>query len=209
MSPRTSRHGLFVVFEGGDGAGKSTQIALLTQRLRNAGRTVVVTHEPGGSRIGKQVRAMLLDGDDIDPRAEALLFAADRADHVASVIRPALAEGSVVISDRFVDSSVAYQGIGRGLGVDDVLGLSEFAVAGVRPDLTVVLDVDLQVGRARVAANGAADRIERAPDELHRRVRQAYLDLAATAPDRYLVLDAELSENTLARKIFEAVEAQL
>lgn len=191
---------MFVVFEGGDGAGKSTQIDLLADYLRAARRRVVVTHEPGGSRIGKQVRAMLLDGDDMDPRAEALLFAADRADHVASVIRPALIGGAIVVSDRYLDSSIAYQGVGRGLGAPEVAALSRFAVNGIVPDLTVVLDIDPAIGRRRAAAQGGADRIERESYELHVRVRQAFLDLAAAEPARYLVLDAEQPPEALAEQ---------
>jgi dTMP kinase len=205
----TAQAGFFVVFEGGDGAGKSTQISLLADHLRTLGRRVVVTHEPGGSRIGKQVRALLLDGDDLDPRAEALLFAADRADHVASVIAPALREGAVVISDRYIDSSIAYQGAGRGLGTAEVGELSQFAVNGTVPDLTVLLDVEPITGRARAAKHGPADRIEREPDKLHARVRQAFLDLASANPQRYLVLDAEEPAEALAQRIRSEVEAAL
>lgn len=195
--------GRFVVFEGGDGAGKSTQIARLAEHLRAGGHHVVVTREPGGSALGEHIRALLLDGGDVDPRAEALLFAADRADHVANVIRPAISQGAVVLCDRYVDSSIAYQGSGRELGAADVAELSRFATAGLVPDLTVVLDLPPAVGRQRV---GQADRIERAPDDLHERVRQMFLDLAAKTPERYLVLDAELSADKLADEIADAVE---
>lgn len=205
----TAQAGLFIVFEGGDGAGKSTQISRLAEHLRAIGQRVVVTHEPGGSRVGKQIREMLLDGNDLDPHAEALLFAADRADHVATTIAPALREGSVVISDRFLDSSIAYQGVGRDLGVNDVAALSRFASQGIVPDLTIVLDIDPEAGRARVASHGPADRIERESDELHTRVRQAFLDLAAASPDRYVVLDAEDPVDALAERIRHAVEAVL
>lgn len=198
-------HGVFIVFEGGDGAGKSTQVALLADRLRASGHKVVVTREPGGSPLGRHIRALLLDGDDdVDPRAEALLFAADRANHVATIIRPALSAGAVVVCDRYVDSSIAYQGSGRDLGDNDVATLSRFATGGLVPDLTVVLDVPPDVGRQRGAK---ADRIEQAPDDLHLRVRQTFLQLAAQAPERYLVLDAELSADKLADEIAHAVDA--
>lgn len=204
-----SARGLFVAFEGGDGAGKSTQVEQLAQRLRAAGHEVVVTREPGDSRIGPQIRSIVLDGGDLDLRAEALLFAADRADHVASVIRPALDRGAVVLVDRYVDSSIAYQGVGRGLGAEPVAALSAFATDGLTPHLTVVLDVAAETGRARVRRGGPADRIEREPDQLHQTVRQAFLDLAADAPERYLVLDAARPVPDLAAEIGKAVEALL
>ncbi|PSL05453.1 dTMP kinase [Haloactinopolyspora alba] len=197
---------MFIAFEGGDGVGKSTQLALLAEQLRARGDDVVVTREPGDSRIGPQVRALVLDGDDLDPRAEALLFAADRADHVASVVRPALRRGAVVLVDRYVDSSVAYQGVGRGLGVDEVATISEFATAGLQPDLTVLLDIDEPTRRARVERQGHADRIEREPGELHEQVRRAFLARAAAAPERYLVVDAGRAEDVVAAEIAAAVD---
>jgi dTMP kinase len=202
----TAQRGLFVAFEGGDGVGKTTQLALLADRLRAQGRDVVVTREPGDSRIGAQVRAIVLDGGEIDARAEALLFAADRADHVASVVEPALRRGAVVLTDRYVDSSVAYQGAGRGLGVEQVAALSEFATGGLRPDLTVVLDLDEPARRARVEQQGHADRIERESADLHERVRQAFLALAAAAPERYVVLDASRSPAEVAADVAVAVD---
>lgn len=206
-SDRVGARGLFVAFEGGDGAGKSTQAELLAERLRAAGREVVVTREPGDSRIGPQVRSIVLDGGELDPRAEALLFAADRADHVAAVIQPALARGAVVLVDRYIDSSIAYQGAGRGLGVDRIASISEFATGGLVPHLTVLLDVDAAVGRSRVERLGYVDRIERESDDLHTRVRQAFLDLAAAAPQRYVVVDAARPAHELAADIGAAVEA--
>lgn len=181
----------FVAFEGGEGAGKSTQAALLTARLRAEGREVVATREPGGSPIGTAVRALLLDPArrSLAARTEALLFAAERAEHVASVIRPALARGACVVCDRYIDSSVAYQGVGRGLDLAEVLDLSAWATQGLVPDLTVLLDVDPSVGFARFPAS-TADRIERESGHFHRRVAQAFRDLAAEHPERYLVLDA-------------------
>ena len=203
----TGQRALFIAFEGGDGVGKTTQLHHLADHLRAQGRDVVVTREPGDSRIGAQVRSIVLDGGDLDVRAEALLFAADRADHVAWVIQPALQRGAVVLVDRYVDSSVAYQGVGRGLGAAEVAAISEFATTGLRPDLTVVLDLDETVRRKRVDQQEYVDRIEREPDHLHERVRQAFLDFAAAAPQRYLVVDAARPAAEIATDIAAAVDA--
>jgi dTMP kinase len=200
------RGGLFIAFEGGDGVGKSTQVALLAEHLRAQGRDVVVTREPGDSRIGPQVRAIVLDGGELDERAEALLFAADRADHVTALIEPALRRGAVVITDRYTDSSVAYQGAGRQLGTAEVAALSEFATRGLRPHLTVLLDLDAAERRRRMEAVGDVDRIEREPDKLHETVRRTFLELAAAAPDRYLVLDAARPPEDIATDVAAAVE---
>lgn len=202
----TGQRGLFVAFEGGDGVGKTTQLTLLAEHLRAEGHEVVVTREPGDSRIGPEVRSIVLDGGELDVRAEALLFAADRADHVASVIRPALERGHMVLVDRYVDSSVAYQGVGRGLGRDEVAALSEFATAGLRPHLTVLLDLDEATRRQRVERQGYVDRIEREPDHVHEQVRRAFLELAAAEPERYLVVDAGRSPDEVAADIAVAVE---
>ena len=188
-------HGLFVVFEGGEGAGKSTQVRRLAGALRTRGLAVVSTREPGATDIGKRIRELLLDtkhtgGTPLSPRAEALMYAADRAHHVAAVLRPGLARGAVVISDRYVDSSLAYQGAGRTLPVEEIAWLSSWATGGLKPDLVVLLDVEPAVGLRRAHARGAADRLERESLAFHERVRYAFLDLAATDPGRYLVLDA-------------------
>ncbi|MEU8187282.1 dTMP kinase [Micromonospora carbonacea] len=202
--------GLFVVFEGGEGAGKSTQLAALAERLRGQGREVVVTREPGATEVGARIRALLLDAtaEGPSPRAEALLYAADRAHHVATVVRPALVRGAVVISDRYVDSSLAYQGAGRTLPVDEVSWLSSWATGGLKPDLVVLLDVDPHTGLSRVAArNEGADRLEAESVAFHERVRYAFLDLAANDPKRYLVLDAsrpvEETAGLVARRVAE------
>ena len=178
----------FIVFEGGEGAGKSTQSRALADYLEARGRSVRRTREPGGTPAAEAIRAVLLDpaNTGLDDRAEALLFAAARGDHAARVIRPALAAGDIVISDRYLDSSVAYQGVARDLGAERVADLSLWATGGLVPDLTIVLDVDPAVGLARVVG---PDRLESEPVEWHRRVRQAFLEIAAAAPDRYLVLD--------------------
>lgn len=180
--------GVFVVFEGGEGAGKSTQSEVLATWLGDRGRSVTRTREPGGTPAAEAIRAVLLDVSNtgLDDRAEALLFAAARGDHAARVIRPALERGDIVVCDRYLDSSVAYQGGGRDLGLDAVRELSLWATRGLVPDLTVLLDVDPAVGLARVER---PDRLEAEPLEWHARVRQAFLDLAAGESERYLVLN--------------------
>jgi dTMP kinase len=186
------RHGIFVVFEGGEGAGKSTQVTRLASALRAQGNDVVVTREPGATDVGARIRGLVLDKAGApSPRAEALLYAADRAHHVATVVRPALARGAVVISDRYVDSSLAYQGAGRTLPVQEISWLSSWATGGLKPDLVVLLDVDPSVGLSRVDSRGmGTDRLESESRSFHERVRYAFLDLAAADPKRYLVLDA-------------------
>ncbi|HSK25752.1 MAG TPA: dTMP kinase [Jiangellales bacterium] len=197
--------GLFVAFEGGDGAGKSTQARLLADWLGGDGHEVVLTHEPGDTRIGPQVRRILLDNSSagLSARAEALLYAADRAEHVASLIRPALERGAFVVTDRFVDSSIAYQGVGRGLTANDVARVSRFATQGLEPDLTVLLDVPAQVGRTRLT--GPADRLESEPDVFHESVRRAFLELAHRSPHRYVVVDATGSPEAVAAAVRDAV----
>ncbi|TDC76837.1 dTMP kinase [Micromonospora sp. KC606] len=203
-------NGLFVVFEGGEGAGKSTQLQALAERLREQGREVVVTREPGATAMGARIRPLLLEhsGDDApSPRAEALLYAADRAHHVATVVRPALARGAIVVSDRYVDSSLAYQGAGRTLPVEEVSWLSSWATGGLKPDLVVLLDVDPHTGRSRVSArNQGPDRLEAESLAFHERVRYAFLDLAATDPKRYLVLDAARPVEEVAHLVARRVE---
>nr|WP_245827863.1 dTMP kinase [Sinomonas mesophila] len=204
--------GLFVAFEGGDGAGKSTQARLLAESLRAAGHEVLLTREPGGTEIGEKLRALVLEHGhgEIDPRTEALIFAAARAAHVAQAIGPALARGAVVITDRYIGSSVVYQGVGRALGEDAVRALNEWATDGLWPDLTVLLDVDEAEGRARRTAGEAAeDRLESEPDAFHRQVRSAFLQLAAARPDASLVLDAGRAPDDLAGEIVSEVEARL
>ena len=189
--PRASTApGLFLCFEGGDGAGKSTQVRLLTESLESRGGDVLVTRQPGGTALGTEIRELVLHGDHVSPRAEALLFAADKAHHVDELIRPALAAGRVVITDRYTDSSIAYQGAGRDLGADEIRELQHWAVGGLLPDLTVVLDVSPEVGRAR--RGDVHDRLESEADAFHAAVRQGFLDLAARDPERYLVIDAAL-----------------
>jgi len=202
--------GLFVAFEGGDGAGKSTQVRLLQAWLEGLGRTVLVTREPGGTDFGRHVRDLVLHGEHVTPRAEALLFAADRAHHVETLIRPALERGEIVITDRYLDSSVAYQGAGRDLGAEEVRELSLWATRGLLPDLTVVLDVTPETGRAR--RGEVHDRLESEPDDFHARVREHFLDLAAADPDRYLVVGGDLGPEVIhervSRRVADAVEVR-
>jgi dTMP kinase len=185
-----ARNGLFVVFEGVEGSGKTTQIKLLRDFLVGSGRDVLVTREPGGTAISERIRNVLLDpgSSEMDPKTEALLYAAARAQHVAQVIRPALEQGRVVLCDRFIDSSLAYQGLARGLGEDDVLQLNRWATDQVFPDLVVLLDVDPEIGLARTEGN--PDRMEQEDIAFHRKVRDAYQHLAKQYPSRFALVDA-------------------
>ena len=198
--------GVFIVLEGGDASGKSTQARLLADRLRSRDRDVVETFEPGATSAGGEIRALLLDGDaPIDPTTEALLLAADRAQEVADVIRPALARGADVVSDRFVPSSLAYQGVGRGLGVEEVEKLNRWATGDLEPDVIVVLDVDDEVATSRRDAPG--DRLERAGAEFHATVREAYRTLGA---DRgWVVLDGSDDAEVVSERVWEAVRERL
>lgn len=201
--------GLFITLEGGDGSGKSTQFERLVAFVRAEGRTVVESREPGGTELGLELREIVLHRrGHIAPRAEALLYAADRAHNVATKVRPALEAGSVVVQDRYIDSSVAYQGAGRVLDADEVRGISQWATEGLAPDLSILLDLDPAVGRARIAG-GAYDRLEEEKAEFHERVRAAYLDLAAAEPQRFLVLDAERDRDAIAAEIRDRVSALL
>jgi dTMP kinase len=181
--------GVFVCFEGGEGAGKSTQSGLLSEWLTAQGREVVLTREPGATAIGKELRRLVLSPETgaLDDKTEALIYAADRAEHVATVVRPALERGAVVITDRYVDSSLAYQGAGRALDVADVERISRWATGDLRPHLTVVLDLAPSEGLGRFEER---DRIEGESHEFHVRVREAFLRMAASDPAHYLVLDA-------------------
>jgi dTMP kinase len=205
---RRNARGLFIAFEGGEGAGKSTQVALLAEWLRERGHPVLTTREPGATSVGQALRATLLDSHgQVDPHTEALLYAADRAQHVAEVIVPALDRGQVVVTDRYVDSSLAYQGAGRDLPTGDVARLSQWATAGLVPDLTILLDVDPQLGLTRLT--GPADRIEADTVEFHDRVRRRFLELARRRSYRYLVVDATLPPQEIASRVRERVQALL
>jgi len=197
----------FITFEGMEGCGKSTQAKLLARAL---GPDVVLTQEPGGTAIGRAIRQLLLDPANraMSPEAEVLLFFADRAQHVAEVIRPALAAGRTVISTRYVDTSLAYQGYGRGLDLDRIRAVAVLATGGLRPDLTLFFDLPLEVGLARVVRRGVRDRLESEVREFHERVRNGYLELAAAEPDRWIRIDASGSEADVEARTRAAVEAR-
>ncbi len=206
---RVTLPGVLIAFEGGEGAGKSTQVERLAGWLREREADVVVTFEPGATKAGRAIRQLLLSKahDGLSARAEAMLYAADRAEHVESVIRPALARGAIVVTDRFVDSSLAYQGGGRALSMEEVRELSQWATGGVRPDLTILLDLDPASGLAR--ATGRPDRIESEALTFHERVRETFRTLASEGGSRYLVVDASLPADEVAEKIRTEVERRL
>ncbi|MCE1173212.1 MAG: dTMP kinase [Propionibacteriales bacterium] len=192
--------GIFIVFEGGDGVGKSTQTTLLADWLAGQGREVVVTFEPGGTELGAVLRDLVLNPKwgDVSPRAEALMYAADKAQHLYELVMPALRRGAVVISDRYVDSMLAYQGAGRDLDADRVEQVARWATVDLLPDLTVVLDLDPDQGVATIAEK---DRLEGAGTQLHQRARQFFLDLAARDAEHYLVLPARDSVESIAAAV--------
>ena len=193
--------GLFIAFEGGDGAGKSTQVALLREALEAAGRTVTVTRQPGGTSLGREIRDLVLHGDHVAPRAEALLFAADKAHHVDQLIKPALDRGEVVLTDRYTDSSVAYQGAGRDLGAQEIHDLNMWAVDDLVPDLTVVVDVSAAEGRRR--RGDVHDRLEAEEDTFHDAIRAHYLAMAQGNPQRYVVVDGTRSPDEIHAQVVE------
>jgi dTMP kinase len=206
--------GLFVTFEGMDGSGKTTQMRRLVERLRAAGRAVLETVEPGGTAIGRAIRRILLDSanQEISPAAELLLYFASRAQNVDEAILPALARGEVVIADRFTDSSLVYQGCGRGLGADTVLALDRVACRGLKPHLTILLDIDVETSLARAHARNTAEahsetRMDEQSVEFHRKVYDAYQALAVREPERIKRVDGRLSIEELERAIWQIVTA--
>jgi dTMP kinase len=203
-----SRSGLFLCFEGGEGAGKSTQASLLRDWLVGQGREVLLTFEPGDTHVGRDIRRIVLDPatGHLADRTEALLYAADKAEHVEKVVRPALAAGSVVITDRYVDTSLAYQGTGRGIDTVELERVLRWATGDLRPHLTVLLDVEPSAGLGRFEER---DRIEAESLDFHTRAREGFLALAAANPDHYLVLDARADRDELAQKIRDRVEELL
>ena len=208
-APGAAHPGLFISFEGGDGVGKTTQIRILAELLKEAGVGHILTREPGGTDLGSAIRELLLHGDDISPRAEALLYAADRAHHVATRIRPALERGDVVLTDRYLDSSVAYQGVARSLGVDDVRDLSLWATEGLLPDLTILLDADPAIAAHRVVGRSDPDRLEREVSAFQTALRQQFRALAEAEPDRFVVIDADRPVEAVADDVFDAVRPLL
>jgi dTMP kinase len=199
--------GIFITVEGLDGAGKSTQIDRLCRCLIDKGYEVLRTREPGGTRISDKIRALILDPQNAEmtPRTEALLYMASRAQHTDELIRPALAEGKVVISDRYADSTLVYQGVARGLPFDSLLELGAFSTTGLKPDLTVLLDGDADVLSARLENRGEKDRLEAENIQFHRRVREGFLRLALSEPDRFRVVDATGDVET----VYEAVRHEV
>jgi dTMP kinase len=208
--------GFFITLEGGEGSGKTTQLRALLTHLRSTEREVVETRDPGGTSIGNQIRNLLLDGENarMDPLTELLLYEASRAQLVQEIVRPALEAGRIVVCDRFTDSTVAYQGYGRGLDLDLIARLNELATRGIQPDLTCLLDLDPTVGLERVSSRLAAprsrrDRLENEALAFHERVRHGYRTLAATEPERVILLDATQGILGLAEEIGRQVDARL
>ncbi len=206
-----AKAGLFVTFEGGEGAGKTTQIARLARAFEAQGRRVIVTREPGGSHIANRIRSLILDPKmkGIVPLAELFLYEASRAQHVRDVVKPALAAGHVVICDRYVDSSVVYQGAGRGLEAPRVKRLNDLATGGLYPQLTLLLDLDPRIGLARVGTRGILDRMEKEALSFHQAVRAGFLALAKKERRRFRVIDASLSRDQIHGHILAAVEPWL
>lgn len=209
---RTAMRGKFITFEGPEGGGKSTHVQELAKQLRAEGRTVLVTREPGGTPLAEKIRTLLRDELDDPPvtRSEVLLFLAARAQVVSQVIRPALARGEWVLCDRFADSTFAYQGYGRGIDVGLLKNFNDFATEGLMPDLTILLDVPLEVSRARLAERQAAtatsaDRIEQAGTMFHRRLREGFLELARAEPSRFVTIDATGDKDNVSAAVLAAV----
>ncbi len=206
--------GLFINFEGCDGCGKTTQMRLLAERLRGEGYRVIEATEPGGTRIGNQIRRILLDStnQELCPTAELLLYFASRAQNVEEVIRPALATGTIVLADRFTDSTMAYQGFGRGLGEDVVVQLDRIACKGLAPDLTILIDIDLETSLVRARQRNlefTETRMDEQAVEFHRCVREAYLQMAAREPQRFLVIDGRPEVECVARAVRDAISSRL
>ncbi|MBS1723971.1 MAG: dTMP kinase [Armatimonadetes bacterium] len=197
---------MFVTLEGPEGAGKSTVAAFLAERLEAVGKSVCLTREPGAGDVGGRIRSILLDGESLDTRCELFLFLADRSQHVAAVIRPALASGSVVLCDRFADSTIVYQGYGRGLDLAALRAWNTFATNGLVPDLTLLLDLSPEAGLARQTAK---DRLDSEPIEFHRRVREGFIEEARLDAARWVVVDASMPPEAVASACWTAVTARL
>ncbi|HEY3754729.1 MAG TPA: dTMP kinase [Opitutaceae bacterium] len=214
MPLKTKTSGKLISFEGSEGSGKSTQITRLAAHLQKLGRDVVTVREPGGTEIGEQIRNIIVHnsrGDEMCPETELLLFAAARAQLVREVMVPALTRGAIVLSDRFLDSSTVYQGIGRNLAPDPVQQINRFAVGNVMPDLTITIDVPTEVSLARLQqrASDVPDRMERENIEFYHKVREGYLVLAKSMPDRFAVIDGTKGEDQVEKKVWAAVKARL
>lgn len=214
MPLKTKPHGKLISFEGSEGSGKSTQITRLAAHLQKMKRDVVSVREPGGTEIGEQIRNIIVHnskGDEMCAETELLLFTAARAQLVREVIAPALAKGTIVLSDRFLDSSTVYQGIGRNLALDPVHQINRFAVGNVMPDLTVIIDVptDVSLSRIRQRASDVPDRMERENIDFYNKVREGYLLLARSMPERFVVIDGTKGEDVIEKKIWAAVDSRL
>ena len=197
--------GLFITFEGGDGCGKTTQIKLIDEYLRNKGYKTLLTREPGSKGLGVKLREILLNYDgEVSPTCESFLFLADRAQHVDCIIKPALEEGTIVLCDRHTDSTVAYQGYGRGLDLEQIYKLNNIATSGLKPDLTVVLDVDVETSQARVGKE--KDRMESAGIEFFERVRKGFLEIAKQEPSRVKVIDSTQSIEDIHKQVVELIQ---
>lgn len=211
-SPHPPKRGVFISFEGGEAAGKTTQMQMLWDHLVTqrsvAEDLILTTREPGGTTLGESIRELLLHGEHVDPRAEALLYAADRAHHIATLVRPHLARGGLVLGDRYLDSSIAYQGAGRSLEPDEIGSLSLWAADGLLPHRTILLDVPTDaLDERRLSADH--DRLEKAGQDFHATVRQEFLDLAAADPERFAVIDGTLPREQVHAQVLEAVNEVL
>lgn len=204
---------LFITFEGGEGSGKSSALKLLDERLRREGYETVLTREPGGTPIAEQIRNVILDkaNTKMDSRTEALLYAASRRQHLVEKVWPALKEGKLVLCDRYLDSSLAYQGGARGLGIDNVLNVNLFATEGTYPDLTLLFDIEPEIGLARIASNASREvnRLDLEKIEFHRGVRKTFLELAARYPDRYVIIDASKTLEEVVESAYQSIAARL
>lgn len=197
----TGKNGLFITFEGGDGCGKTTQLNLAAKYFEEKGKNIVITREPGSVGLGQRLRELILHYDgDIDSTAEAFLFLADRAQHIAKLVKPSIEAGKIVLCDRHTDSTVAYQGYGRGEDIEQITHLNNLATQGIKPDLTLVFDVSEEIAQQRVGSK--KDRMESAGNDFHKRVRNGYLEIAKQEPKRVKVIDSNLS----IEKVFEQVK---
>lgn len=200
---------LFITFEGIEGSGKSVQVGLLASKLREQGFDIVVTREPGGTRIGEEIRAITHNPENVDltAAAEAYLMAASRAQHVREIIRPALNEGKIVISDRYLDSSLAYQGYGRGLGVKEILNLNKLAIEDIRPDITILLDLPPKIGFERRNNTKKIDRLDLQQQDFYERVRRGYLKLAKKEKERFVIIDANKTIEEIRKLVWQKVSS--
>ncbi len=204
---------MFITLEGPEGSGKTTAVEKAVTRLEEMGYQIVRTREPGGTPISEQIRNVILDKENtkMDPRTEALLYAASRRQHLVEKVWPAIKEGKIVICDRYLDSSLAYQGGARGLGIDNILNINSFATEGTFPDLTLLFDIDPEIGLQRISANASREvnRLDLEKLDFHKKVRNTFLELAKQYPDRYVIIDASQSRDDVARATIEAILSRL